>query len=73
MLLSMWEEEAEKREAFWKALGEDEGYTEDDCPECGRHRLIHYSCGKTICEKCNWCVEDKDFFNWDYHIEIGKI
>lgn len=27
------------------------------CPNCGRYRLVHYSKGFDICEKCDWCVE----------------
>ena len=40
-------------------------YTGDDCPNCGRNRLltvtIHSTKSKTICEKCSWCVEDSEY------------
>lgn len=31
------------------------------CPNCGRFRLILGDDGKHRCEKCCWCVEDKDY------------
>ena len=39
--------------AEWK-LGD---YVEQDCPNCGRHRLCICDNGKHRCEKCNWCPE----------------
>ena len=66
-------EEIKKSETFWKAMGGDKGYINKDCPECGRHRVIHWGCGKDICEKCNWCIQDNEFYNWDYHEYIGEI
>lgn len=72
-ILDSIKEEIKKHDAFWAAMGKDEGYIDMDCPECGRHRMIHYSGGKTICEKCNWCIEDNEFYNWDYHEYIGQI
>ena len=46
-------------------LGEYLGYTGEPCPNCGRVRVEEYSGGKHICEKCNWCVEDEEYFNWN--------
>lgn len=42
-------------------LGECLGYTDEECPNCGRMRVEKWSCGKRICEKCHWCIEDKKF------------
>lgn len=40
-------------------------YTGDNCPNCGRNRLltvtIHSTKAKTVCEKCSWCVEDLEY------------
>ena len=43
------------------SLGECEGYTGDACPNCGRVRVEHWSCGKDICEKCHWCIQDETY------------
>lgn len=42
-------------------LGEYEGYIEEDCENCGRHRVEHFSGGFDICEKCNWCKQLKTY------------
>lgn len=39
-------------------LGELIGYTDEHCPNCGRLRVEAWTCGKHICEKCHWCIED---------------
>lgn len=36
-------------------------YTADACPNCGRHRLMKCQDDKIHCEKCLWCVEDKEY------------
>lgn len=40
-------------------------YTGDNCPNCGRNRLlivtIDSTKSKTICQKCSWCVEDSEY------------
>lgn len=46
-------------------LGKCLGYVEEPCPNCGRVRVERYSGGKHICEKCNWCIEDEEYFDWD--------
>ena len=43
-------------------LGELIDYTGDPCPNCGRYRMESWSCGKRICEKCHWCIEDQDYY-----------
>lgn len=44
------------------SLGEYEGYIDDPCPKCGRVRVEAWSCGKHICEKCHWCIEDGTYY-----------
>lgn len=58
-------EELEERE-FWKKMGECEGYIKTSCPNCGRIRVEHWGCGKDICEKCHWCIQDKGYFINDF-------
>lgn len=43
-------------------LGEYIGYTEEPCPNCGRMRVEKWSCGKRICEKCHWCIDDEKYY-----------
>ena len=33
----------------------------DGCPNCGRHRVMIGDDGKHRCEKCAWCIEDRDY------------
>ena len=42
--------------------GELLGYIGEPCPNCGRLRVERWTCGKDICEKCNWCIQDDDYF-----------
>ena len=42
--------------------GECLGYIGEPCPNCGRLRVERWSCGKDICEKCGWCIQDNDYF-----------
>ena len=54
-------------------LGEFLGYIAKPCSRCGRMRVEEYSGGKHICEKCNWCEEDKAYFNWkEYYCNCGE-
>ena len=52
-------------------FGEDEGYTGESCSKCCRYRVIHYSKGFDICEKCGWCnqlnryVFADEYFTYD--------
>ena len=43
-------------------LGECLGYVNEKCPNCGRMRVEYWSCGKRICEKCHWCIEDQEYY-----------
>lgn len=36
-------------------------YVSMACPNCGRHRVMICQDGKHHCEKCNWCVEDREY------------
>lgn len=47
-------------------LGEFLGYTDEECPNCGRMRVESWACGKRICEKCHWCVEDGKYYVEDW-------
>lgn len=31
------------------------------CPNCGRYRIMLGDDGKHRCEKCCWCIEDKEY------------
>ena len=50
-------------------VGECQGYIDEDCVNCGRHRVEHYSIGFDICEKCRWCKQlnrqilDEEFYD----------
>lgn len=50
-------------------IGECQGYIDEDCSNCGRHRVEHYSKGFDICEKCRWCKQldrhilDEEFYD----------
>ena len=48
-------------------LGALIGYTGEECPNCGRARVEAWTCGKRICEKCHWCIEDNEYYyeGWD--------
>lgn len=41
------------------------GYADFDCPNCGRHRVVRYESGLEICEKCNWCIQTKQYWDWE--------
>ena len=66
MNFNPWEKEIEKEKEFWESMGENQGYISIDCPNCGRHRVEHWSCGKDICEKCLWCIQENDYFYNEY-------
>ena len=43
---------------------------EEGCPNCGRFRIMLGDDQKHRCEKCCWCIEDKeidfDFMRYDF-------
>lgn len=50
----------------------DDYYDTENCPHCGRLRLMiaHTEYGtKRVCEKCGWCVEDNNYFVEDETVE----
>lgn len=53
----------------FKELGKCEGYIDKECPNCGRMRVEHYSCGKDICEKCGWSIQDKTYIDLTFDDE----
>lgn len=55
----------DEEKEFWDNLGENEGYLSIKCPKCGRIRVEHWSCGKDICEKCYWCMQDKKYYTYE--------
>ena len=61
-MLDYLEQYEKDREEFWKQIGECVGYFNLKCPNCDRLRVEHYQGGKDICEKCNWCIQDDEYF-----------
>ena len=62
MTLNMEETYAEE-DAKQKRNQDKEGdyaNPENGCPNCGRHRVMLGTDGKHRCEKCAWCIEDKE-------------
>lgn len=49
-------------------LGVNLGYVDGECPNCGRYRVELYSSNKRVCEKCNWCIEEGDYY-YPYYFE----
>ena len=45
-------EENERTTNFWQKLGENLGYIDKKCINCGRLRVEKYSSGNEVCEKC---------------------
>ena len=43
-------------------IGKCLGYIGTPCPNCNRLRVERWSCGKDICEKCGWCIQDGTYF-----------
>lgn len=62
MLSNPYSEEEREEQEFWEQMGKNRGYIETPCLNCGRIRVEHWSCGKDICEKCHWCIQDKGYF-----------
>lgn len=58
-------DEGEEREkSNWAPLK----YVNWKCPNCGRLRVEICANGKHWCEKCNWVVEDKEYFNSEWRL-----
>lgn len=66
-------EMADEEFVEYKVLEVSEYYTGDNCPNCGRNRLLTYKTDKgdrTVCEKCEWVVEDGAYLEEVYDEEI---
>ena len=48
-----------KGETFDRVWNGD--YNGENCENCGRERVMLCSNCKRLCEKCNWCPEDKEY------------
>lgn len=57
----MFDYEDTEYEEYWKQLGECEGYIEQECINCGRHRVEKYKNGSKICEKCSFDQDKKEY------------
>lgn len=51
-------EQEEEEKKSWQSLR----YVDLSCPNCGRFRLEECANKKHWCEKCNWVVEDNEYF-----------
>ena len=51
-----------REEQFWNSMGDYQVYAKEACPKCGKVRVERWGCGKDICEKCHWCIQDNDYF-----------
>lgn len=51
-LEKIWQDEINKRDNFYKKMGELIGYTGEQCICCGRNRVEKFSTGIRVCEKC---------------------
>lgn len=63
MLEESRREEDRLREEYFSKCGP---YTGDECPNCGRIRVMKGKDKKRRCEKCCWCIEDKEYDNAFY-------
>ena len=51
-LEDLWKDELERRDNFFKEMGNLIGYTGENCVNCGRCRVEKWSSGLKICDKC---------------------
>lgn len=63
---NIWKEEEERRNNFFKILGENVKYVSDPCIRCGRCRVELWSSGKKICEKCGTDQDTKEGYMNEY-------
>ncbi len=57
-------EQEEKEKAEWENLK----YVATLCPKCGRQRVELCRNKKHWCEKCNWVIEDQNYFQPEWRI-----
>ena len=48
----MWEQEEQRRNKYFKTLGNYLGYDSKKCISCGRFRVNIFDNGNRVCEKC---------------------
>jgi ribosomal protein L37AE/L43A len=65
-LTQAYKEELNRDKNFHKILGKDLGYIDKDCIVCGRHRVIKYSSGIEVCEKCYCDQQTKQTYENKY-------
>ena len=63
---NMWKDEEERRNNFFKTLGEYKGYYGEKCIECGRYRVQVFSNGNLVCEKCGTDQKTKQTYRNEY-------
>lgn len=61
MIEKLWKEEQEKYKRYLSKLGKEIGYTGRNCVNCGRNRVLRYTNGKEICEKCCFDQNKKEY------------
>ena len=65
--MSNWfAEENERITNFWQKLGENLGYTDKECINCGRLRVEKYSSSNEVCEKCGFEQNTKQYYQNEY-------
>ena len=65
--MNNWIAEENKRITnFWQKLGENLGYTDKECINCGRLRVEKYSSGNEVCEKCGFEQNTKQYYQNEY-------
>lgn len=47
-------------------------YTEENCPECGRERIMLCQDGKRHCKKCNYNLDDNEYQSEWYKVKEKK-
>ena len=68
-MLNWFDEEEKERKDYLESLGEEIGYSGEECINCGRITVIKYSTGKKICEKCSFDQDKKDYdYNYNKYL-----
>lgn len=59
-------EENERIRKFYETLGNNLGYIDKECINCGRLRVEKYSSGNEVCEKCGFEQNTKQYYENKY-------
>ena len=60
--LNTWlEKQKKEKKEFLEKLGEKMGYIEKSCINCGENRVLKFSSGTKICEKCKFDQDKKEY------------